>query len=177
MLLLARFGQMREGLAAQIDHAIDMTSRQVLRGHAETPAEKAIVDDLKTKMKAVIDDELSWDKIKGAYIRIYSDNFSQEQIDGLIAFYQTPTGQAFAEHQPVIEQQIQGRLQPQMVPLTMKVQTLIREAMLKLRDLTNAAAEAAAAPKPAASPAPAPAAAPATPTKPGDQTQKALPKP
>ena len=165
LLLLAKFGQLRDGLASQVDRAIDMTSKQVLRNEAMTPAQKAIVEDLKAKMKAAIDQELKWENIREAYIKIYSDNFTQAQIDGLIAFYQTPVGQVFAEHQPLIEQQMQTILQPQMVPLTIKVQTLIREAMMKLRDMAIAA-KAAAAPKPAPAPAPtlsvspAPAAAP-----------------
>ena len=176
LLLLAKFGQMSHGFAIQIDNAIDMTTKRVLGGHAPNAGEKVILDDLKAQTKAVLNDQLSWDKIKGTYIRIYSDNFSQEQIDALIVFYQWPAGQAFAEHQPLIEQQLQGLLQPQMIPLTMKIQSLIRDAMFKLREAMNAAAAAAAKPPTA----PAAVAAPAASTgsaAPKVQATPAAPKP
>ena len=33
--------------------------------------------------------------MKDRYVQVYRETFSQEEIDGLIAFYQTPVGQYF----------------------------------------------------------------------------------
>ena len=43
---------------------------------------------------------LSFEKLKPEFIRIYTDAFSQQEIDDMIEFYQTPTGKKTIELMP-----------------------------------------------------------------------------
>ena len=43
---------------------------------------------------------MTWDKLRPLYVRIYQESFTQEEIDGLIVFYESPAGIAFVERWP-----------------------------------------------------------------------------
>ena len=41
---------------------------------------------------------LSWDKLKEEYIRLYTDTFTEEELQGIIEFSQSSLGQKMAEN-------------------------------------------------------------------------------
>ena len=50
--------------------------------------------------------EMSFEKMKGDLGQVYAEIFTPEEISGLIAFYKSPTGQAFASKQSLMTQKI-----------------------------------------------------------------------
>jgi uncharacterized protein len=52
------------------------------------------------KTMAVIEAEMSWDRLKEDYIKVYAETFTVEEMNGIIAFYHSPAGKAFAAKQP-----------------------------------------------------------------------------
>ncbi len=48
---------------------------------------------------------MTWSDLEPAMVKIYQDNFPQEDINGLIAFYKTPLGKTTIEKMPVVMQQ------------------------------------------------------------------------
>src|SRR4051812_31679076 len=84
-------GSMQE----QIDGVMKNTMVQAFRGQ-ELPAEaRDFSDRFQQKMMANLKSELSWERMKELYIRVYSETFTQEEIDGLLDFYGSPAGKAF----------------------------------------------------------------------------------
>jgi len=49
-------------------------------------------------------EDLSYDKLEPEYIKIYQDTFSEEEIQGMITFYETPVGQSVITKMPLIMQ-------------------------------------------------------------------------
>jgi hypothetical protein len=45
---------------------------------------------------------MSWEKMKPMYVQLYRDTFEQEEVDGLIAFYKSPAGQAYVTKMPLL---------------------------------------------------------------------------
>ena len=56
------------------------------------------------KFTDIMREELSWSKMKPQYIRIYQESFSQEDVEGFIAFYRSPAGQAYVDKMPIVMQ-------------------------------------------------------------------------
>ena len=48
--------------------------------------------------------EMSFEKMKGDFGQVYAEIFTPEEITGLIAFYKSPVGQAFASKQSLMTQ-------------------------------------------------------------------------
>jgi len=51
-------------------------------------------------MVDMISMEISWNKIKGDFVQLYADTFTEKELKGSIAFYKSPVGQAFKQKQP-----------------------------------------------------------------------------
>jgi len=77
-------------------------------------------EEMQQKMMALIADRLSWEKAKPALIKVYSDTFTESEIDGIVAFYKSPPGQAMLEKMPqlmqksmAVGQQLMGDVMPE----------------------------------------------------------------
>lgn len=82
---------------------------------------------------------------------IYSNLFTKDQLAGLGDFYDSPAGQAFADKQPEIQQQMQQVILPRIMAVVPQMQTLAKNYAQQRRSAA-AAAEAGAAAPPATSP-------------------------
>ena len=75
----------------------------------------------------IVSQEMSWDKIKDDYIRIYADTFTEEELKGIVRFYKTPIGQKFIEKTPELMRRSMEISQKQMRELMPKIQKMIKE--------------------------------------------------
>jgi hypothetical protein len=105
------------------------------------------------KVMAAIEEELSWDKLKGQMVALYADTFTEQELKGLIEFYNGPVGKAFIAKQPQLMQKSMEFNQRMMVGLQPKIEQIAREFQAQNKAKAAAAAAAAAAVAPAAEPA------------------------
>jgi hypothetical protein len=82
------------------------------------------VMEMQKEMFDLIEQQLGWKTLEPMYVDIYAKNFTNQQIDDLIAFYKTPTGQAYISKVPEITNEAMqatmtkmNSLQPQMQKL------------------------------------------------------------
>jgi uncharacterized protein len=97
---------MMKGMVAQMDK--DMSAEQ-----------RAKVGEMQGKMMALVAVRLS--KAKPALVKVYTDTYTEEEIDGILAFYKSPVGKAFLQKMPEVMQrsmpvmmQMMGDLQPEL---------------------------------------------------------------
>jgi hypothetical protein len=153
LLALTDAAKLIDSIWAQVDGMTQNMLAQSTRGQ-ELPAEaKAVIEKLRTDSMALAREEFSWAKMEVIYNKIYQDSFTQEELDGMIAFYKTPAGQAVIKKMPVVMQASMQELQKSMGPFMQKLQQLQLQAMTELKAIE----QAKAAPAPAAEPAAAPA--------------------
>ena len=81
----------------------------------------------------VLHEELAWDKMRLVYVQIYQETFTQEEIDGLIAFYKSPAGVAFVEKMPVVMQKSMSIMQSRIAPMMEKMKATMQQATAKAR--------------------------------------------
>jgi hypothetical protein len=84
-------------------------------------------------MSAILKEEFSWDKVKNQYVQAYREMFTQEEIDGLIAFYQTPAGQSLVNKQPELAKRTMTILQQRMAPVMQRIQKMSEAAASELK--------------------------------------------
>ena len=85
--------------------------------------------DAEDKAFAFILGEMSWDKMKGEYAKIYAEVLSPEEVKGLIDFYKSPTGQTFLDKQPLLMQKSMAMSQQKMIELMPRLQEMIKKEM------------------------------------------------
>lgn len=72
---------------------------------AEIPEERE--KNLKAMQKIASDllyAGLSWDSLKEEYIALYAETFTEEELEGIIAFSKSPLGKKMAEKSPLLMQ-------------------------------------------------------------------------
>ena len=82
---------------------------------------------LQEEVMNILEKEMSWDNLKEDYIDIYAEIFTEEELQGIIAFYKTPIGRKFIERTPEVMQKSFQISQKQMALLMPKIQKLIQE--------------------------------------------------
>ena len=70
---------------------------------------------------------LRWDKLKDDYVALYAETFTAEEMKDLIAFYKSPTGQAFTRKQPELTRRTVEMSQKLMMQIMPKIQAMARE--------------------------------------------------
>ena len=133
LLELSKAGKLMDSVWGQMDGMMKASLQQVTKGKPLSTDEQAIMDRQQTKMMAIIKDDLSWDKMKEMFVQTYRETFSQEDIDGLIAFYKSPTGQAFVDKQPELMKRTMALMQQRMVPMMQEIQKMTQETASELK--------------------------------------------
>ena len=72
-------------------------------------------------------EELAWNKLEPVYVRIYRESLTQDEVDGIIAFYKTPAGQAMVKKLPALMQKVMAELPAMMNPMMQKIQAAAQE--------------------------------------------------
>jgi hypothetical protein len=127
LLELSKAGKLMDSVFAQMDGIMKASLKQVTKGKPLSADEQAIMDKQQARMIAIMKEELSWDKLKDSFVQVYRETFSQEEVDGLIAFYQSPVGQSFIDKQPELMKNTMAVMQQRMEPMMQKIQQMAEE--------------------------------------------------
>jgi hypothetical protein len=99
---------------------------------------KRLPPEKQTQLKQVISDidklmqkEANWGKMKPLYMQIYKETFTQQEVDDLMAFYQTPSGKSFVRKQPVVLQKMTALTQEKMSMMMERLPGMVQKAMEK----------------------------------------------
>jgi hypothetical protein len=133
LLEVSKAGKLMDSVWAQMDGFMKTSMQQVTKGKPLSAAEQAIMDKQQTKMIAIMKDELSWAKIKDGFVQVYRETFSQEEVDGIIAFYKSPAGQAFIDKQPALMKNTMTLMQQRMGPIMQKIQQMTEETAKEIK--------------------------------------------
>jgi hypothetical protein len=112
--------------------ALDRLERQNLPPAKRQELEQ-VMQRFREKFNRIMAEELSWPRMRELQMQIYRESFSQEEIDDLIRFYESPTGQRFIQKMPVVMQKTMQHTQQRMVSLRQKIAQAAAETAQELK--------------------------------------------
>lgn len=130
-----------KSIQQQIDGMLKNTMQQAMQGQAVTPDQQKVLDAYQQKIKSIALEQIDPEHMKSMYLQLYQDNFSQEEIDQLIAFYESPTGKMFASKMPVVMQKSMATMQQRIGPMMKKMQQATQDMEDQLGALKQNAAK------------------------------------
>jgi uncharacterized protein len=71
-------------------------------------------------------------------VRLYQATYTQDEVDGLIAFYKTPAGQALINKAPLLLQNTMNEMQAFMRPMVQRIAQIKRDGEEELKALPAA---------------------------------------
>jgi len=99
-----------------------------LNGRQPTEREQQFIDKVARESAAVIREELNWAAMRPLMVKIYQDTFTQEEVDGQIAFYRSPVGAAVIAKMPAVMDATMVAMQQRMGSIMPKLQAIARKA-------------------------------------------------
>jgi uncharacterized protein len=100
---------------------------QQMFGVTLTPEQTKASEELQDKLAVILTNALSWEKLKPLYIKVYADAFTEEELDGIIAFYKSPAGQAMIAKTPALMTKSAELVQQQMATAMPEIQKLMKD--------------------------------------------------
>jgi len=113
---------------AQTERMMRGMAQQSIGSRPLTDAEVRSLDSTVSKTVALMKSEMSWEKLKPEFVRLYVNTFTEEELNSLIEFYGSPTGQAFIRKMPAIIQGSMEISQSQMKRLMPQMMKIVQES-------------------------------------------------
>ena len=133
LLTVTQSQKMIDNMFGQIQSMMSAAEKQSLQGKPVTPDIQKILDSGHEKALAVMKEEMSWEKLEPLYIRIYKASFSQKEVDDMLAFYQTPGGQAVIQKMPVVLHNTMTEIQQMMGPMMQKMRAIQQQSAVEIQ--------------------------------------------
>ena len=121
LLEVTQARQMVDTMNSQMQNMLKNSMQAATQGQKVTPQIQKEIDQIEQEMNSELKDVLTWSKLESMYIRVYQKSFTAQEIDGLIAFYKTPTGQALLTKMPVVLQNTLNEMQQRMAPMMQRM--------------------------------------------------------
>jgi hypothetical protein len=133
LLELSQAGKLMDSVFAQMDGMMKASLKQATKGKPLSAEEQAIMDKQQAKMVAVMKEEFSWEKLKTPFVKVYRDTFTQEEVDGLVAFYESPAGKALINKQPELLKNTMAVMQDHMGPMMEKIRKMSEDTAKEIK--------------------------------------------
>jgi hypothetical protein len=100
-----------------------------------TPGQQKLADDFDAKVQKILADAVSWDKLKPVMIQAYADTYTEEELDGILAFYKSPAGQAMLVKNPQLMSHTVQLVQKEMADLQPQLEQATQDYVEQLKKL------------------------------------------
>jgi hypothetical protein len=133
LLEVAQARKLVDTLMSQMDTIMKNAMQTATQRQPVPPDVEKIFDRCRADVGSTIQEQFTWDKLEPMYIRIYKKSLSQQEVDGMIAFYRTPTGQAMINKMPVILQNSMNEVNQMMGPMMQRIQRMQQDVIAEIQ--------------------------------------------
>jgi hypothetical protein len=93
-----------------------------------TPERLAQMQEMQRKMLDLVKSRISWEKMRPEMVRAYSETYTDDEVNGILGFYESPAGQSFLKKSPMLMQKVMAVSQAQMADLMPEIQRIVKES-------------------------------------------------
>ena len=133
LLEVTQAQRMTETIVQQVKGTMRPMFEQAIGAKNLGPEERRKADQFMTrfaeKTDKIMADELSWTRMKAFTLEIYREAFTQNEVDDLITFYESPSGKAFVSKMPIVTQKSISLMQQRMVPMMERIEAAAKETV------------------------------------------------
>lgn len=98
------------------------------------PGAAALFADVRSQLVDLLRQRLRWDRLEAMYVEIYRRTFTQSDVDGIIAFYESPAGVALRAKMPTVQAWLMETMQAEMQAMAPELQRIQRDALKRLQE-------------------------------------------
>ena len=135
LLEITQARKLIDSIMAQMENLMQQAVVQAAAGRDIPDSVQKEIDRQRAEMIGMMKQLLDWPKLEPMYVRIYQKTFTQQELDGMLAFYKTPAGAAVIAKMPAIMQNTMDEMQGMMGPVMEKVQHLQQDVAARMKDV------------------------------------------
>ena len=132
LMTVMRSEKMVEALQSSMDTIMDSAVKSTVT-EPLPPEQQRRMDTAVATIKETMHAEFTWDRLKPRFVSLYKETFTDEEIQGLIAFYESPAGQALLAKMPLLMQRSMALTQEQMRSMIPRMKSAIEDAAAQAR--------------------------------------------
>jgi hypothetical protein len=127
MFRLTRSEEMMERSLAQV-----RAMQQAQAAKLDVPSsDKVLQQQTFDAINKLVADRLSWQKLKPRFVTMMAETFTDEELDGILAFYRSPAGKSMMEKMPQFTAKTMTVVQGIMQELGPEIRRIAEEAKQK----------------------------------------------
>jgi hypothetical protein len=138
LLTVTKTERTLDAMFDNIDRIMQQSMTAALGGQPRTPEQQRALESMRVKTAQIFREEMGWSKLEPMYVQIYQETFTQDEIDGLIAFYRTPVGVAYVDKLPIVLQKASAASQRLVGPMMQRMQAAAKEAAAEAKSAPSA---------------------------------------
>ena len=94
-----------------------------------TDADRRKLQDIMQAQQRGLADAMRWDRLRPMYVRIYGEEFSAEEVQAMIGFYESPEGRSAMAKMPQVLQRTMVEMQPMILEMVANMEREVKAAM------------------------------------------------
>jgi uncharacterized protein len=141
LLQLTHMDRLMSQMLDQMTERMKASAEQQAAKMEFTPEQKTAYDDFQQKLSQLLGSYLSWEKMKPVMVQVYSETYTDEELDGILTFYRSPAGQAMVAKSPQLMSKTMTAMTEQMSTLQPQVQQLTKDFAAQMEKTAPAPAK------------------------------------
>ena len=133
LLELSGSARQVDAMKAQFSAMENGAIQQALKGHEITPGIQKVLEDSAAQSSTIINGTFAWAKVEPLFVKAYQSTLTQDEVNGIVAFYKTPAGKAMVQKLPTLMQQAIMQLRPEMGAMMGQLKQVQQQTTLKLQ--------------------------------------------
>ena len=130
LLEITDASKMVDAVYAQVDSMSSNMATQMGLTEKDRPA----FDKYMKKVSALLRENMSWEKMKEPLIAVYIKHFTEQEIQGMIEFYNSEVGKSSIKKMPLVMQDSMGVSQKMMEGVFPKIKVLADELATETKE-------------------------------------------
>jgi hypothetical protein len=123
---LTKIDQMQKQMMTQMSAMM----KQQTMGNL-TPDQQKNASEMSQRVMDFTMQKMSWDAMKPDFIKLYDDTYTEDEISGILQFYQSPAGQAMLAKSPVLVANTMALVQKRMAEIKPELDDMIKKSLPK----------------------------------------------
>lgn len=122
LLVLTEAQKSADTAVADADDFIQSTVQPMTEQETVPARQRQTAKNCLENYRKMIHESLGWETLKPEYIRIYRETFTEEELQDLTAFYESPTGRMLIQKTPQLENKMGAVMDQRMKAMMERLQ-------------------------------------------------------
>lgn len=127
LMQLTNVNQLMPQMLGQVSERMKASAAEQSANLKLTPAQQTVYDDYQQKISNLITGSVNWDKMKPIMIQVYTETYTEEELDGILSFYRSPAGKAMVAKAPQLMSKSMTLMMQQMSTLQPQIEQLTKD--------------------------------------------------